>query len=367
VTTSRVLFVAASLALVLDGGCAKPSLPPPTTTTTTKTIGAAGGTVVASDGTKIEVPAGALHTDTAITITPAADAPDPPAGTVAVGQAYVFGPEGTTFAVPVTVTLAFDPAKVPTFSDVVIMTAPVTATEYTSLATKVVDATHVSAETPHFSIFRPVAVAPAEGEGEGEGDPGEGEGEGEGTAGEGEGEGNAGEGEGEGNAGEGEGEGAGAGEGEGEGAAGEGEGEGSAGEGEGEGSSCSAGEHLCASGCVPIDSPQDCGSCGVVCQPDQVCIGTAPSCVTALTITSISPSSAPFTGLQFVITGTGFEAGATVTFGGAAATAVSVTSSTSISGVSPPNPNVGAVDVVVTNPDGQSVTLANGYQYLPTA
>ena len=55
---------------------------------------------------------------------------------------------------------------------------------------------------------------------------------------------------------------------------------------------------------------------------------------------------------------------ATVTFGGVAATGVTVVSATSITCTTAANV-AGAVDVVVTN-NGQSVTLVNGYAYLPT-
>jgi hypothetical protein len=62
------------------------------------------------------------------------------------------------------------------------------------------------------------------------------------------------------------------------------------------------------------------------------------------------------------IAGTGFLAGATVSFGGTPATGVSLTSSTSITATAPAHA-AGAVNVVVTNTDGQSGTLANGYTY----
>src|SRR5262249_42666577 len=83
-------------------------------------------------------------------------------GVVLVGDTYRFGPEGTQFAVPVTVTLAFDPSKLSggtTASDITIMTAPVGSSSFTPLETTSVDATHVSAQVSHFSDF--VAVVRA--------------------------------------------------------------------------------------------------------------------------------------------------------------------------------------------------------------
>jgi hypothetical protein len=78
---------------------------------------------------------------------------------------------------------------------------------------------------------------------------------------------------------------------------------------------------------------------------------------------SISPGSGTTAGGTAVtITGTGFAAGGTVSFGGTAATGVSVGSSTTITATTPAH-GAGAVNVVVTNSDGQSGTLNNGYTY----
>jgi large repetitive protein len=62
------------------------------------------------------------------------------------------------------------------------------------------------------------------------------------------------------------------------------------------------------------------------------------------------------------ITGSGFAAGATVSIGGSAATGVAVANATSITAITPARP-AGAADIVVTNPDGQSGRLANGFNY----
>jgi len=80
--------------------------------------------------------------------------------------------------------------------------------------------------------------------------------------------------------------------------------------------------------------------------------------------TSISPTSGSNNGGTAVtIIGTGFASGATVTFGGTAATGVTAASATSITATTPAR-STGAVDVVVTNPDGQSGRLANGFTYV---
>jgi phosphoesterase family protein/IPT/TIG domain-containing protein/phospholipase D-like protein len=84
---------------------------------------------------------------------------------------------------------------------------------------------------------------------------------------------------------------------------------------------------------------------------------------TAPVISSVSPSSGPAGGGTTVtITGSGFASGATVTFGGTAATNVSVLGSTRITAVSPAHSS-GQVNVVVTNPNAQSVTSINAYTY----
>ncbi|HLJ75411.1 MAG TPA: IPT/TIG domain-containing protein, partial [Thermoanaerobaculia bacterium] len=83
------------------------------------------------------------------------------------------------------------------------------------------------------------------------------------------------------------------------------------------------------------------------------------------TISSISPNNGPTTGGTTVtISGANFQSGATVTFGGVNAQVTNVTSS-SITVVTPLGPTSEqlSVDVVVTNPDGSSVTAAGGFTY----
>jgi len=80
------------------------------------------------------------------------------------------------------------------------------------------------------------------------------------------------------------------------------------------------------------------------------------------TIISITPNTGTANGgTPVTIAGTGFLAGATVSFGGTAATNV-VVNSTSITATTPAHA-AGAVNVVVTNTDNQSVTSANGYTF----
>jgi hypothetical protein len=80
------------------------------------------------------------------------------------------------------------------------------------------------------------------------------------------------------------------------------------------------------------------------------------------TVTSVSPNNGPVAGGTAVtITGTNFAAGATVTFGGNAATNVVVVSGTQITATTPAG-SVGAVTVTVTV-NGQAGSLASGFTY----
>ncbi|MEO6260139.1 MAG: IPT/TIG domain-containing protein [Thermoanaerobaculia bacterium] len=80
-------------------------------------------------------------------------------------------------------------------------------------------------------------------------------------------------------------------------------------------------------------------------------------------INAVTPTSGPTTGGTTVsIAGGNFQTGATVRFGGVAATGVNVTSSSNLTAVTPSHA-VGAVDVVVTNPDGQAVAVSGAFTY----
>lgn len=86
----------------------------------------------------------------------------------------------------------------------------------------------------------------------------------------------------------------------------------------------------------------------------------------APSVAQIAPTSGSTAGgTSVTINGANFQSNATVTFGGVAATGVSVTSSTSIVAVTPPSASVGAVPVVVRNGDGQSVSFSSFNYTLP--
>lgn len=87
---------------------------------------------------------------------------------------------------------------------------------------------------------------------------------------------------------------------------------------------------------------------------------------TAPTVGSVTPASGPITGGTAVtIVGTNLLSGATVSFGASPATGVTLVSGTVITATTPAHA-AGPVNVVVTNPDGQSGSLANGFTYTTT-
>ena len=85
------------------------------------------------------------------------------------------------------------------------------------------------------------------------------------------------------------------------------------------------------------------------------------------TISGLTPTSGTIAGATRVtISGTGFASGAAVTFGGAAATSVSVITSRTISARTPAHA-AGPVDVAITNRDGQSATRTAAFTFLAAA
>jgi hypothetical protein len=87
---------------------------------------------------------------------------------------------------------------------------------------------------------------------------------------------------------------------------------------------------------------------------------------TAPTVSLVSPSSGTTAGgTPVTITGTGFVSGATVSFGGSAATSVVFGNATTLTAVTPAHA-AGLVNVVVTNPDLSVGTGTNKYTYVGT-
>ena len=91
--------------------------------------------------------------------------------------------------------------------------------------------------------------------------------------------------------------------------------------------------------------------------------GPSPIPPAAPIVTTVCPISGPTAGgAPVTIQGMGFQSGATVRFGGVLATNVQVSSTTTITATTPAHA-LGLVNVQVTNTDGQSGTLTDGYEY----
>ena len=101
------------------------------------------------------------------------------------------------------------------------------------------------------------------------------------------------------------------------------------------------------------------GKAGIL---NKVSNGVAYPPTPTVSITGVSPSSGTTAGgTSGTISGSGFEAGATVTFGGVTAT-VSAVSATSMSAITPAHA-AGTVDVAVANPDGTRATASGAFTY----
>lgn len=110
-----------------------------------KTVGASGGTLgsVESDGVSIDVPAGALNADTAITIESRGSAPSEYQG---LSPVFELEPAGSTFAIPITVSFLMESAS---DQASVFFTKP-GSQEYEPLAS-ILNGNIASAQVSHFS------------------------------------------------------------------------------------------------------------------------------------------------------------------------------------------------------------------------
>ncbi len=102
---------------------------------------------------------------------------------------------------------------------------------------------------------------------------------------------------------------------------------------------------------------------GVVAMPSAFTYVAPPATVTPPTVTGLTPGSGPTTGgTDVAITGTGFQAGVVVRFGGVAGTVLSRTATTMT--VRTSSAVAGAVAVTVTNPDGGTVSVPSAFTYV---
>ncbi|UCD37354.1 MAG: tandem-95 repeat protein [Fidelibacterota bacterium] len=124
--------------------------------TTGVTVGPDGGTVSSPDGATIDIPSGALSGDVDIQI---GTYTTPPLGADVAGLVYFFGPTGTQFATPVTITVPYDPALIPegySESDLALLLYDESNGSWEILPSSVNTITHmVTGTTTHFSGFAP--------------------------------------------------------------------------------------------------------------------------------------------------------------------------------------------------------------------
>lgn len=144
--------------LILFLGCGGGGSNSTAVSTQTNGIGSSGGTVTSSDGkVSVLVPQGALSQQTDITVD---QATNPPSGNI--GVAYEFGPSGTTFSQPVTISITYDQASLPqgvNEADLRLGTVVNGGWEAVSDSTVDVAANKVTGTTTHFSIYGVVAEA----------------------------------------------------------------------------------------------------------------------------------------------------------------------------------------------------------------
>ena len=121
-------------------------------------IGPNGGTVTSSDGkAKIVISPGSLSQDTGITVAAVSNAPS---GNI--GTAYEFGPDGTTFNEPVTISITYNKTFLPSdVSELDIKLGMVTNNQWQEITNSVVDtvANIVSGTTSHLSTYGVMVVS----------------------------------------------------------------------------------------------------------------------------------------------------------------------------------------------------------------
>jgi hypothetical protein len=141
------------LASLLAGcGSSTSSNPPPAPEMNSVMVTAAAGGTVAAGGGSLAIPGGSLSADTMVTVSSAAPAAGTPDIATIKGKVYDFGPSGTTFSTPATLTLPAPGASAPTGQKAVISTLSEGATAWTDLPTTVAGGM-LTAPVAHFSGF----------------------------------------------------------------------------------------------------------------------------------------------------------------------------------------------------------------------
>ncbi|WP_341889830.1 hypothetical protein [Variovorax sp. YR752] len=120
----------------------------------TRTIGAAGGTIAGPGGVTLTVPAGALAADTALTIAiDDAGAPPLPGGLPLQGETVALLPHGTSFSVPVTLSMTLPAGSVEPGDELVLLKTTAARDGWEVLVTER-DGDRISAAITGFSNVR---------------------------------------------------------------------------------------------------------------------------------------------------------------------------------------------------------------------
>lgn len=156
----RRLLSCVALAGGLLAGCGGGDPAPEQRATGVALVGVEGGTILADDGAKVEIPAAAaLSTFEAAISKDSSGAPPLADGMAPVGATYALTPHGARFTQPVRVTLPFDPAAVPEGATVAIARAN-PGGRWTLLRATAQGRT-VSTLTEGFSFYVPVVMGRA--------------------------------------------------------------------------------------------------------------------------------------------------------------------------------------------------------------
>ncbi len=138
----------AILVLVTFVACGGGVTPP-----VTAIIGPGGGTVTGPGGAQVVIPEGALSQDVEIGIAQTSDgAPALPSGTTSLGAMFAFTPHGTTFAVPITMTVPFNAGAVPAGSTPTLFKTNAAQSAFEAVAGATVNGSSMTAQVTSFSF-----------------------------------------------------------------------------------------------------------------------------------------------------------------------------------------------------------------------
>ena len=153
----RRALALAAMAALLGLGCSE-SDTGPSASDDDQLVGPAGGTVAGSGGASVVIPAGALAVETAISAVGLADIaalPESALPFLAFLGGAQFGPAGTEFALPVTISFPLDPPLPPGTAVNLLIWDEIAAAwvDEGFAATLAADGASLSAQVTHFSLF----------------------------------------------------------------------------------------------------------------------------------------------------------------------------------------------------------------------